>query len=549
MNDIYLSKSRYCKCVQCQKILWLKKYKPETAIPSEKDAVFENGNKVGKLAKGLFGRYEDIEFNENLNVMIERTKELLKSKPNIITEASFNYNNNFCSIDILKNDVDGVEIYEVKSSTKVNNIYIDDVSYQYYILSKLGFNVKKVSLVHINNEYIRQESLELDKLFTIEDLTENAISKKEEIENNIIEFNNFMQEHQENNEPDIDIGMKCTEPYLCDFWNYCTRNLPKPNVFDIGGGMHRNKKFEKYYEGKISFEDLQHEDLNPKYLEQIDFELNNLEPKIDKEAIRDIINSLNHIFNIKKIGHTGTLDPLATGVLVCCIGKYTKLVNLLTSETKEYIAEIKLGIKTDTLDITGNVISTNTFNITKSDILKVFDTFPKTYLQTVPLYSSVHVNGKRLYEYARDNTKVTLPKRKVSIYNLELISFNKDIITFKTKVSKGTYIRSLIEDICSNLNTYGTMNNLIRTKQGNFSIDNSYTLEDIKNGNYKLLNIKEFLDYPVIELPDTLINKVLNGNSITNSFNITNKVIFTYKNKDIAIYEVNNQDLKPYIMF
>lgn len=264
---------------------------------------------------------------------------------------------------------------------------------------------------------------------------------------------------------------------------------------------------------------------------------------------RDIVNSLNHIFNTKKIGHTGTLDPIASGVLVCVIGKYTKLVNLLTSDAKEYIAEIKLGIKTDTLDITGNVISINTFNITETDILKVFKKFPKTYLQTVPLYSSVHVQGKRLYEYARDNTPVTLPKRKVSIYNLELISFNKDIITFKTKVSKGTYIRSLIEDICSKLNTCGTMNNLIRTKQGNFSITNSYTLEDIKNGNYKLLNIKEFLDYPVIELPDTLIKKVLNGNSITNTFNITNKVIFTYKQKDISIYEVKNQDLKPYIMF
>lgn len=271
--------------------------------------------------------------------------------------------------------------------------------------------------------------------------------------------------------------------------------------------------------------------------------------KEEGKTSRDIVNSLNHIFNTKKIGHTGTLDPIASGVLVCVIGKYTKLVDLLTSETKEYIAEIKLGIKTDTLDITGNVISTNTFNITETDILKVFKKFPKTYLQTVPLYSSVHVNGKRLYEYARDNTQVNLPKRKVSIYNLELISFNKDIITFKTKVSKGTYIRSLIEDLCSKLNTVGTMNNLIRTKQGNFSITNSYTLEDIKNGNYKLLNIKEFLDYPVIELPDTLIKKVLNGNSITNTFNITNKVIFTYKQKDIAIYEVNNQDLKPYIMF
>lgn len=263
---------------------------------------------------------------------------------------------------------------------------------------------------------------------------------------------------------------------------------------------------------------------------------------------RDVVNALNHLFNTKKIGHTGTLDPLATGVLVCVIGKYTKLVELLSSETKEYIAEIKLGVLTDTLDITGNVISTNTFNITKDVILKVFNNFPKEYNQTVPIYSSVHVNGKRLYDYARTNTPVTLPKRKVSIYNLELISFSNDIITFKTKVSKGTYIRSLIQDICSNLNTIGTMNNLIRTKQGNFSINDSYTIDDIKNGNYKLLNIKEFLNYPIIELPDTLINKVLNGNSIMNTFNIQDKVIFTYKSQDIAIYKVQETNLKPYIM-
>ena len=263
---------------------------------------------------------------------------------------------------------------------------------------------------------------------------------------------------------------------------------------------------------------------------------------------RDVVNTLNHLFNTKKIGHTGTLDPLATGVLVCVIGKYTKLVELLSSETKEYIAEIKLGVLTDTLDITGNVISTNTFNITKDVILKVFNNFPKEYNQTVPIYSSVHVNGKRLYDYARTNTPVTLPKRKVSIYNLELISFSNDIITFKTKVSKGTYIRSLIQDICSNLNTLGIMNNLIRTKQGNFSINDSYTIDDIKNGNYKLLNIKEFLNYPIIELPDTLINKVLNGNSIMNTFNIQDKVIFTYKSQDIAIYKVQETNLKPYIM-
>ena len=264
---------------------------------------------------------------------------------------------------------------------------------------------------------------------------------------------------------------------------------------------------------------------------------------------RDIVNELNIILGTKKIGHTGTLDPIASGVLVCVIGKYTKLVNILVNDTKEYIAEIKLGISTDTLDITGNIISTSIVDITKNDILKVFKYYTKSYLQEVPLYSSVHVNGKRLYNYARNNEKVKLPKRKVTIYNLELISFINDIITFKVKVSKGTYIRSLIKDICNKLNIDGTMNNLIRIKQGNFTIEESYKIEDIKNNNYKLLNIKEFLDYKVIELPDNLINKVLNGNTISNTFNIDNRVIFTYKSKDIAIYEVDKKDLKPLIMF
>ena len=263
---------------------------------------------------------------------------------------------------------------------------------------------------------------------------------------------------------------------------------------------------------------------------------------------RDVVNELNHIFNTKKIGHTGTLDPLATGVLVCLIGKYTKLVNLITSYDKEYIAEIKLGIKTDTGDITGNIISTDNSNVSVDMIKEVFANFPKVYNQEVPIYSAVKINGKKLYDYARSNIPVNLPKREVHIYSLELLSYENNIITFKTKVSKGTYIRSLINDLTNYLNTVGTMNNLIRTKQGYFNITDSYTIEDIKNGNYKLLNIKDFLNYPVIELPDTLIKKVSNGSSIPNSFNIKDKVIFTYQNQDIAIYEVNNECLKPYII-
>ena len=263
---------------------------------------------------------------------------------------------------------------------------------------------------------------------------------------------------------------------------------------------------------------------------------------------RDVVNELNHLFATKKIGHTGTLDPLATGVLVCLIGRYTKLVNLITSYDKEYIFEIKLGVKTDTGDSTGNIIATDTNEVSASKLKEVVSTFPKEYDQEVPIYSAVKINGKKLYEYARENKTITLPKRHVHIYSLELLEYNNHLVTCKCIVSKGTYIRSLIQDICANLNTLGTMNNLVRIKQGKFDISDSYTLDDIKNSEFKLLNIKEFLDYPTVELDDNLITKVINGNTIPNTYNIKDKVIFTYKSKDIAIYEVNEKYLKPYIM-
>lgn len=264
---------------------------------------------------------------------------------------------------------------------------------------------------------------------------------------------------------------------------------------------------------------------------------------------RDVINKLSKILNTKKIGHTGTLDPIATGVLVCLTGKYTKLVDLLTALDKEYVAEIKLGIKTDTGDITGNVIDTSNKVILKNDILDVIKKFPKKYLQTVPKYSAVKIDGKKLYEYARENIDIELPKREVSIYNLELISFNEDIIKIKTKVSKGTYIRSLIEDICDMLGTVGCMKSLVRTHQGIFGIDEAYTLEDIENNNYKSKNIHEFLDYPCINVEECNLKTVLNGGKISNIYNIKDKVIMIYNNKDLAIYEVDGETLKPYVMF
>ena len=288
-----LSKSKYCKGIQCKKILWLDKYKPDEKVDTARKSALENGSRIGILAKGLFAKYEDIPYSEDLSLMIKKTNELLKDKPNIITEASFGYNHNFCSVDILKNDIDGVEIYEVKSSSDISQIYYDDVFYQYYVLTNLGLNVKKASIVYINKNYIRHGALDIHKLFNIEDVTDLAKSNLPNIKNNIDDINNFINKYNKDNEPEVPLSISCFEPYLCSYWQYCTKALPKPNVFDIANMKTINKL--KYYNlGLISFNDLKNSDLNPKYLEQINFELENLEPKINKEAITKLMDSLKY---------------------------------------------------------------------------------------------------------------------------------------------------------------------------------------------------------------------------------------------------------------
>ena len=296
MNKIKLSKSKYCKCVQCEKILWLEKYKPECAKDDDNGAIVANGWKVGELARKLFPNHVDIAYNEDLSVMIEKTQQLMLDKPNIIAEASFSYKNNFCSVDILKNDEDGVEIYEVKSSTEVKAIYYDDVAYQYFVLSSLGLNVKKAAIVYLNNEtYIRGKELDINQLFNIEDITFDVELKQNEVKNNINMINTLMEAQKRDNGPKTDIGIHCFDPDTCLFWDYCTQNLPKPNVFDIVL-MKNDKKFEKYHDGIVSFEDLENDDdfTTPRFVEQVDFELHDRNPKIETEAINEILDSLKY---------------------------------------------------------------------------------------------------------------------------------------------------------------------------------------------------------------------------------------------------------------
>ena len=270
---------------------------------------------------------------------------------------------------------------------------------------------------------------------------------------------------------------------------------------------------------------------------------------------RDVVNIICKKFNTKKVGHTGTLDPIATGVLVIPIGRALKISELLTSERKEYIAKVILGYETDMLDITGKEIKRNIPNCSKEDIINVLKSFVGKYNQKVPIYSAVKVGGKKLYEYARNGIKVTPPSKEVEIFSLELISdiiYLEDTIEFsiKCEVSKGTYIRSLIRDIAYKLNTYGTMKELIRTKQGIFTIDDSFTLEDIENNNYKLLSIKEALpNIKVIKIDNELLKKVKNGMILDSFFEEELALLIDSNNKEIAIYKQDGTGkVKPYKM-
>ena len=273
---------------------------------------------------------------------------------------------------------------------------------------------------------------------------------------------------------------------------------------------------------------------------------------------RDIVNIISKKFNTKKVGHTGTLDPLATGLLILCLGNHLKIAELLTQDTKEYIAKIILGIETDTLDITGNILKEEYKNdYTKEEINNALNKLTGTIDQQVPAYSAIKVKGKKLYEYARENIKIELPVRKVKIYNIELLDnptiINKHLeFTIKCKVSKGTYIRSLVRDIGKNLNTVATMKELTRTKQGNISLDQAYTLEDIDNNNYKLLNMKDILDIKTITIDNELLPKIKNGQVLPKFFKEDKVLILDTNNNPLGIYETYQKDstkCKPWKMF
>lgn len=271
---------------------------------------------------------------------------------------------------------------------------------------------------------------------------------------------------------------------------------------------------------------------------------------------REIVDIVGKNYKTRKVGHTGTLDPLATGVLVICIGKATKIVELITSYDKEYIATFKFGVLTDSLDSEGNIISDNKIILSEEDVKKALKELTGTYTQEVPIYSAVRVNGKKLYEYAREGLEVELPKHEVKVSSLELLNiFEEDghtIINVKCHVSKGTYIRSLGNDIAKKLNTNAIMTDLRRTKQGDFLLEEAVML-DALNQDTKLISIKDCLsDYKTVKADKNLEEEIRNGKILNNKYESESVLFEDEKGEILALYKVYEKDnklIKPWKMF
>lgn len=263
----------------------------------------------------------------------------------------------------------------------------------------------------------------------------------------------------------------------------------------------------------------------------------------------------------EKVGHTGTLDPMATGVLPLLLGQGTKLSKYLINHDKTYIATIQLGKKTDTLDSEGSILEERLVDgklLNKENVQRILECQIGKQIQTPPIYSAIKVNGKKLYEYARKGVEVEIPKREIEIYNIELLDINeKDkTIEFKVHCSKGTYIRTLCENIAEKLGTIGYMKELNRVQVGQFNLNQAITVEELEKNkenekflNQHLITVQNFFEkYPIVELKEEKLKLFLNGVQLTNN-NDDGLYQIKVNNVVVGIGTIKNKLLKREIIY
>ena len=298
---IHLSKSKYCSLWQCPKMAWLNKYKPEvrTEDPSL-EARFATGNAVGDLAMGLFGDYVEVTAYDgdtlDLTKMIENTKEEMGKGTPVICEASLSYNGLYCAVDILRHKDEGWAIYEVKSSTNNDEkqekkpVYMAGIAFQKYVLEHCGINVTGTYLVNINNRYVFDGTLNLQELFYILDVSDGVETELCNVEENLAIAEQVLTVETE---PDYDLDYCCNDPYGCAYFEYCSRRLPSPSVFNLYRLGFR-KKIDYYRAGLIAFSDLKDRVTNSTQLRQIDFALNDRGTYTDPAGIKAFLKKLSY---------------------------------------------------------------------------------------------------------------------------------------------------------------------------------------------------------------------------------------------------------------
>ena len=304
-----LSKSRYTLFRQCPKLLWLNVFKPEEArIDASLQARFETGNDVGDLAMGYLGPFEEVtahtpDGGPDLAEMCRRTQDCMARGVENIAEASFSWDGNYCAVDILHKTPGGWAIYEVKSSSGTVGMpeddpeyvkYARDIAYQKYVLERCGVKVTGTYLVRIDKDYVRGDQLDIKGLFYTADLAELVQQEYQVVPQMIAAAKKTLA----GEEPGLDIGPHCHDPYPCAYWDYCTRHLPKPSVFNVYGGKGRGgfsfrKKLEYYKAGRVSFEDIREEELGPIQNMQIECTLNDCD-HINPAGIKKFLDKLTY---------------------------------------------------------------------------------------------------------------------------------------------------------------------------------------------------------------------------------------------------------------
>ena len=288
-----LSKSRYTRGVQCPKMLWMECHMPEQFDDSVmNEAILQAGSEVGDVAMGYYGEFEEVPFDpSDWGGMMARTRVLMATCVPNVCEATFSFDGNLCMVDILRVEEDGVHIVEVKSSTHLKDIYYHDMAYQTWVLTRCGLNVKSVSLMHVNNQYVRSGELDLQRLFVVEDCTGEVFAMLDEVGERVESLKTLMASDRE---PLVSIGQHCKSPYECGYRGWCWRHLPRPSVFDLNRVQMR-MALDLVDRGIVSLADVAGEgvSLNPRQQVQVDCAVSEVEAVIDRAGVSAFLDTLS----------------------------------------------------------------------------------------------------------------------------------------------------------------------------------------------------------------------------------------------------------------